>query len=375
MRVHPSLLISTHDLTKRSTTCASIFSIDKIFQLTTSRRGRLPRFRDKPNAVEFQLTTSRRGRRREPQSYLTDFLFQLTTSRRGRLRRSHSSWGIRKISTHDLTKRSTYTVQDWCFSEIISTHDLTKRSTSRFDFSFAGGIFQLTTSRRGRRKNLLVSNKLVTFQLTTSRRGRPRFLLDNLTWICISTHDLTKRSTAWQSLCLDYRRYFNSRPHEEVDNFLNIYIIIYHISTHDLTKRSTAPETRSEVIRENFNSRPHEEVDNSPDRRLISPSLFQLTTSRRGRLHRIFLEKGLTYFNSRPHAEVDACRLLHTCSTENFNSRPHEEVDQERRYNNEDNIYFNSRPHEEVDGFTYAVTLDIDIFQLTTSRRGRLHRK
>ena len=99
----------------------------------------------------------------------------------------------------------------------ISTHDLTKRSTPRVDIAISNALFQLTTSRRGRRQLLLhiwrkryfnsrpheevdALERLpvpfpITFQLTTSRRGRPhRFIICN-NLIVISTHDLTKRST------------------------------------------------------------------------------------------------------------------------------------------------------------------------------------
>ena len=77
--------------------------------------------------------------------------------------------------------------------------------------------------------------------------------------------------------------YFNSRPHEEVDErFLNAWI-----------------------WQRNFNSRPHEEVD-----------LFiirQCNTE--------------PYFNSRPHEEVDCHCPDGSFCRKHFNSRPHEEVD------------------------------------------------
>ena len=123
------------------------------------------------------------------------------------------------ISTHDLTKRSTIQIQTgfhrenyfnsrpheevdcFCTLEIIidyiSTHDLTKRSTIYpSGLSTSNATFQLTTSRRGR------------------RRDRPCAVrcINN-----ISTHDLTKRSTA-EGEVIPLSKY---------------------ISTHDLTKRST----------------------------------------------------------------------------------------------------------------------------------------
>ena len=38
------------------------------------------------------------------------------------------------------------------------------------------GLFQLTTSRGGRRYTILRNNKVKVFQLTTSRGGRPHLL-------------------------------------------------------------------------------------------------------------------------------------------------------------------------------------------------------
>ena len=98
----------------------------------------------------------------------------------------------------------------------ISTHDLTKRST----------FFPRTTIRIG------------LFQLTTSRRGR-RF------------PPAGPRSSP----------HFNSRPHEEVDYDCPVFCFVIYISTHDLTKRSTPFAIRFPWFLWNFNSRPHEEVD------------------------------------------------------------------------------------------------------------------
>ena len=80
------IAISTHDLTKRSTTIAEFTGPRNVFQLTTSRRGRLrfPVF-TAPCRI-FQLTTSRRGRRFKVNWIDKAEEFQLTTSRRGRQR-------------------------------------------------------------------------------------------------------------------------------------------------------------------------------------------------------------------------------------------------------------------------------------------------
>ena len=122
-------------------------------------------------------------------------------------------------------------------------------------------VFQLTTSRRGRLRQIQNLQQSFPFQLTTSRRGRPRYFL----------------------LCT-INFYFNSRPHEEVDAGSSELLHTHH----------------------HFNSRPHEEVDYVVIELQIIKSVFQLTTSRRGRLaysHDHFL--WLPNFNSRPHEEVD----------------------------------------------------------------------
>ena len=167
---------------------------------------------------------------------------------------------------------------------IISTHDLTKRSTAWAVKAVRTAIFQLTTSRRG--------------------RPPPQHYYIKKYWI--STHDLTKRSTQSSLTSLTnpttfqlttsrrgrlltdapYRkvRYFNSRPHEEVDWYAWSISLQSVISTHDLTKRSTSPTNSDSCNIRHFNSRPHEEVD---------PRRY------------VFLACAPPYFNSRPHEEVD----------------------------------------------------------------------
>ena len=215
-----------------------------------------------------------------------DTVFQLTTSRRGRhgallsLRKNHRfnsrpheevdrstrtlesiSW---KVSTHDLTKRSTYTFRNPLSFHGVSTHDLTKRSTvdykiktsekyvSTHDLTkrsttldkISVGFHPLVSTHDLTKRSTLPTKLrcliLQMFQLTTSRRGR-RCKANHLQRIpCVSTHDLTKRSTKSNLVCL----------------------IQLHVSTHDLTKRSTR-------------------VDPTV---VLFQMAFQLTTSRRGRL-------------------------------------------------------------------------------------------
>ena len=122
--------ISTHDLAKRSTTAMlQWISCRRLFQLTTSRRGRLLPLRAGFHNLVFQLTTSRRGRRSAAVWQLQRKAFQLTTSRRGRQldfvpARPEVNFNSRPREEVDL---------HGCIithAEGISTHDLAKRSTT-----------------------------------------------------------------------------------------------------------------------------------------------------------------------------------------------------------------------------------------------------
>ena len=143
--------LSTHDLTQRSTSFRSPHNYARIFQLTTSRRGR-PRFYFPfLHFLFFQLTTSRRGRRYPHYSNILSVSFNS---------RPHAEVDLRCCRPNVHTKS-----------------------------------FQLTTSRRGRQAVVQPLTDQITFQLTTSRRGRlvPFFLSFHI--FCLSTHDLTQRST------------------------------------------------------------------------------------------------------------------------------------------------------------------------------------
>ena len=141
-----------------------------------------------------------------------------------------------------------------------------------------------------------------------------------------------------------------------------------------------------------FNSRPHEEVDQDTRLKRCFNHIFQLTTSRGGRHNLVMFSDRANNFNSRPHEEVDRYDNRSCNWRSDFNSRPHEEVDSFF-----DNLsialnHFNSRPHEEVDSIChpflcipYISTHDLTrrstikgilpdkltVFQLTTSRGGR----
>ena len=110
---------------------------------------------------------------------------------------------------------------------VISTHDLTKRSTYRLC---------LYTLR----------------QRYFNSRPHEEVDVDLSHWgggAKISTHDLTKRSTLIQPPPFRPYRHFNSRPHEEVDYRTHCILTVrYTISTHDLTKRSTSRDASRELM-------------------------------------------------------------------------------------------------------------------------------
>ena len=150
------------------------------------------------------------------------------------------------------------------------------------------------------------------FQLTTSRRGRQPTATGGIFVEHFNSRpheevDLT------DPLVFHSNRHFNSRPHEEVDNIRVTTTHPCDISTHDLTKRSTRTRGYAKgsepfqlttsrrgrqyinapinTLKTHFNSRPHEEVDSLTIVKSSSQSAFQLTTSRRGRQSHLLLAK------------------------------------------------------------------------------------
>ena len=145
--------------------------------------------------------------------------------------------------------------------------------------------------------------------------------------------------------------YFNSRPRKEVD-FYSYFLCRYRIciSTHDLAKRSTflrlGEGRRILISTHNLAKRSTAQIY-----KLKQEQLFQLTTSRGGRLLQLLsLPIPDLHFNSRPHKEVD--------------------VIAEKLYS-----IINISTHDLTRRSTMALRVtetSTDVFQLTTSRRGRL---
>ena len=122
----------------------------------------------------------------------------------------------------------------------LSTHDLTWRSTYRVQMDI---------------------NTFKDFQLTTSHGGRRHHTATAFSQFGLSTHDLTWRSTTVRFHRLRFREPFNSRPHMEVD----------HLQWYNYARqRAFNSRPHMEVDRFclskcskffPFNSRPHMEVD------------------------------------------------------------------------------------------------------------------
>ena len=143
----------------------------------------------------------------------------------------------------------------------FSTHDLARRSTLITRSSAASLSFQLTTSRRGRQTS--------------------RSMYDLLWYFNSRPHEEVDQSSGGAPNLLYH---FNSRPREEVDQRWRGTETRTLISTHDLTRRSTRVTFRKNWKIKSFNSRSRKEIDISYCPRRAGLLLFQLTTSRRGRL-------------------------------------------------------------------------------------------
>ena len=99
-------------------------------------------------------------------------MFQLTTSRRGRLTTWIHSWHLDCFNSRPHEEVDVSFAGYRSAASGVSTHDLTKRSTLSMRQSVMRLTFQLTTSRRGRLSISVIDLVALMFQLTTSRRGR-----------------------------------------------------------------------------------------------------------------------------------------------------------------------------------------------------------
>ena len=235
-------IISTHYLTQRQTLIAQEYDPEPQFQLTTSRRGRrfypealtgyqyfnsLPHaevdawtlftqsnrsyFNSLPHAEVDLSVFSRRWKQHISTHYLTQrqTIFSLNIS------------GGNFISTHYLTQRQTAHTPKTEKDKKISTHYLTQRQTKSNSSSSDMGLFQLTTSRRGRHRDGRVVARNVHFNSLPHAEVDAYFVHFRYVNL-ISTHYLTQRQTMFpQSSCVP-AQYFNSLPHAEVDYGISI---------------------------------------------------------------------------------------------------------------------------------------------------------
>ena len=168
----------------------------------------------------------------------------------------------------------------------------------------------------------------LAFQLTISRGGRPDSRAFYTVAICISTHDLARRSTL--------RPFFHALPATfqlTTSRGGRLYTTAQPlhqnpVSTHDLTRRSTLKGLFNAVYETVFQL-----TTSRGGRQLLLKNgchleVFQLTTSQGGRhLLAVALKMSALYFNSRPRKEVDRMYFFEKKTYEHFNSRPREEVD------------------------------------------------
>ena len=233
-------------------------------------------------------------------------------------------------------------------------------------------VFQLTTSRRGRQESNRTGQESGTkFQLTTSRRGRrcPR-IFHKWQGRYFNSRPHEEVDVRLYRIII-FIRYFNSRPHEEVDNntasnCLNIIIsthdltkrstrfnnFVYQcrdISTHDLTKRSTNITSSSQSL---IGISTHDLTKRSTALRLVTATAFtfQLTTSRRGRP--IFPDWKNESFRISTHDLTKRSTYFWVHVVYLWNISTHDLTKRSTTSESScmsSNTHFNSRPHEEVD--------------------------
>ena len=147
---------------------------------------------------------------------------------------------LSSISTHDLTRRSTTTAIFYFKTLSISTHDLTRRSTQYF--SDASFYVNISTHDLTRRSTDTFPNIIATIYISTHDLTRRSTLLQVLLQTSHSHFNSRphKEVDASAMSFADSVGNFNSRPHKEVDEVTLLDISPLTISTHDLTRRSTA---------------------------------------------------------------------------------------------------------------------------------------
>ena len=127
---HFLTVLSTHDLTRRSTRfLSSLHPADHAFNSRPHKEVDHCVSTVLFHHFAFQLTTSQGGRRKKNITLNCEEYFQLTTSQGGRQNTVAVVPESKKLSTHDLTRRSTLPDRNNLSQGRLSTHDLTTRTT------------------------------------------------------------------------------------------------------------------------------------------------------------------------------------------------------------------------------------------------------
>ena len=256
-----NLILSIHDLTRRSTTKHQLTAPNGSFQFTTSQGGRLCRFSQACNRHHLSIhdltrrsTKSERLRTSKIELSIHDLtrrstvwrkklsygrIFQFTTSQGGRLEPGLVITYMVALSIHDLTRRSTSGTDAEIHIYELSIHDLTRRSTNRSTDAIT--LSMPFNSRPHKEVDLCFCDVLALLGLSIhdlTRRSTSDYNYTD-TSQKLSIHDLTRRSTHRTRLHMRCCASFNSRPHKEVDVVSNRYEVLIFLSIHDLTRRST----------------------------------------------------------------------------------------------------------------------------------------
>ena len=130
---------------------------EKIFQLTTSRGGRLLAGRTTAGKLVFQLTTSRGGRHMQQFEEAEQKIFNSRPLVEVDQSVRYIMWRLGRFQlTTSRGGRPSCRVHLYLLS--FSTHDLSWRSTIVENYCVMMAIFQLTTSRGGRQQNFTINH-------------------------------------------------------------------------------------------------------------------------------------------------------------------------------------------------------------------------
>ena len=275
--------------------------------------------------------------------------FQLTSSRRGWLPRFLHSLPDLYFNSHPHEEDDDSLRLLNCHTD-ISTHILTKRMTIYGTTNrTATRTFQLTSSRRGW-LTILIWRRMLWYFNSHPHEEDDRFRFRKLqAFHYFNSHpheeddnDKRKGRGIW--------KYFNSHPHEEDDGVVvtgGKYPDKFQLTSSRRGWRFWDwDHRRGYRFQLTSSRRGWLDIHNNQ----VEDRKFQLTSSRRGwPFLSAYTGTALWYFNSHPHEEDDNTRCCTFPTYFYFNSHPHEEDDSAHGYVLTSHKYFNSHPHEEDD--------------------------